>query len=87
MIFHENSLPADNSHDISYLFFVRKLGKMWQNLSSAAVEIGALRFKGNYLGNCSLQTAFSYCIFAELLQHIHFLQCHSLTQVSDLETP
>ena len=42
MIFHENRLLADNSHEISYLFF-RKLGKMLQNLSSAAVVIGALR--------------------------------------------
>ena len=33
---------ADDSHKISYLFF-RKLGKMSQNLSSAAVVIGALR--------------------------------------------
>ena len=30
-------------HEISYLIFFRKLGKMSQNLSSAAVVIGALR--------------------------------------------
>ena len=42
MIFHENCLPADNSHETSYLFF-RKLEKMSQNLSSAAVVIEALR--------------------------------------------
>ena len=42
MIFHENRLHADDSHEISYLF-CRKLGKMSQNLSSAAVVIGALR--------------------------------------------
>ena len=42
MIFHENCLLADNSHEISYLFF-KKLGKMSQNLSSAVVVIGALR--------------------------------------------
>ena len=41
MIFHENRLQADDSHVISYLFFVEKLGKMSQNLSSAAVVIGA----------------------------------------------
>ena len=34
---------ADDSHEISYLIFFRKLGKMSQNLSSAAVVIGALR--------------------------------------------
>ena len=45
MIFHENHLLADNSHEISYLIFFRKLGKMAQNLSSAAVLIGALRVK------------------------------------------
>ena len=43
MIFHENRLLADDSHVISYLFFCRKLEKMSQNLSSAAVVIGALR--------------------------------------------
>ena len=42
MIFNENCLLADNSHEISYLIFFRKLGKMSQNLS-AAVVIGALR--------------------------------------------
>ena len=43
MIFHENRLLADNSHVISCLIFVEKLGKILQNLSSAAVVIGALR--------------------------------------------
>ena len=43
MIFHENRLLADDSHVISYLIFVEKLGKMTQNLLSAAVVIGALR--------------------------------------------
>ena len=42
MIFHENRLLADDSHEISYLI-VLKIGKMSQNLSSAAVMIGALR--------------------------------------------
>ena len=42
MIFHENRLLANNSHETSYLFFFRKLGKMSQNLSSAAVVIGPL---------------------------------------------
>ena len=35
MIYHENRLLADNSHEISYLFFLQKLGKMSQNLTSA----------------------------------------------------
>ena len=42
MIFHENRLLADDSHEISCLIF-SKSGKISQNLSSAAVEIGALR--------------------------------------------
>ena len=41
MIFQENRLLADDSHEISYFIF-QKLGKMSQNLSSAAVVIGAL---------------------------------------------
>ena len=45
MIFHENRLLADDSREISYLIFFRKLGKISQNLSSAAVVIGALRAK------------------------------------------
>ena len=45
MIFHENCLLADDSHVISYLIFCRKLGKISQNLSSAAVVIGALRVR------------------------------------------
>ena len=42
MKFHEIRLLADDSHEISYLIF-RKLGKISQNLLSAAVVIGALR--------------------------------------------
>ena len=42
MIFHENRLLADYSHEISYLI-IRKLGKILQNLLSAAVVFGALR--------------------------------------------
>ena len=45
MVFHEKRLLADDSHEISYLIFFRKLGKMSQNLSSAAVVIGVLRVK------------------------------------------
>ena len=36
---------ADDSHEISYLIFFQKLRKMSQNMSSAAVVIGALRVK------------------------------------------
>ena len=43
MLFHENRLLADDSHVISYLNFCQKLGKMSQNLSSAAVVIDGLR--------------------------------------------
>ena len=44
MIFHENRLLADDSREISYLIYF-KLGKMSQNVLSAAVMIGALRVK------------------------------------------
>ena len=43
MIFRENRLLADDSHEISFLIFFRKLGKMLQKLSSATVVIRALR--------------------------------------------
>ena len=45
MIFHENRLLADDSSEISYHIFVKNLGKMSQNLSSAAVVIGTLWVK------------------------------------------
>ena len=43
MIFHENRLLADDSQCNIIPYFYQKLGKMSQNLSSAAVVIGALR--------------------------------------------
>ena len=43
-VFHENRLLADDSHEISYLMFFRKLGKI-KKVSSAAVLIGVLRIK------------------------------------------
>ena len=43
MMFHETM--ADDSHEISLFIFFQKLGKMSQNLSSAAVVIGACRVK------------------------------------------
>ena len=45
MTFHENCLLEDVSYEISFLIFFRKLRKMSQNLSPAAVVIGALRVK------------------------------------------
>ena len=48
-MFHENRLPADDSHEVSYLNFFfwggGGLGKLFQNVSSAAVVIGALGAK------------------------------------------
>ena len=44
MVIHENRLLTDDFHELSYLIFFRKLGKMFKNLSSAAVVIGPLRF-------------------------------------------
>ena len=49
MIFHENRLLADDSHEIPNLIFFRKLEKMSQNVSSAAVVIGALRVKFHFM--------------------------------------
>ena len=49
MKFHEKSLLADDSHELSYLIYLKKLGKMSQNLSSAAVVIGTLRVKIEFL--------------------------------------
>ena len=43
MVFHENRLLGDDYHEISYLICFRKLGKMTQNVSSAAVVDGASR--------------------------------------------
>ena len=43
MIFHENHLLGDDSHEISFLLFLLNISKNITNLSSAAVVIGALR--------------------------------------------
>ena len=50
-LFHENRLLADDSHEISIIipYFFRKLGKMFQNLSTAAIVIGALRVNASPL--------------------------------------
>ena len=52
MIFHENHLLAHDSHEISYLIFLENRVKMSQNLSSAAVVIGALRVKKSIGYSC-----------------------------------
>ena len=44
MIFHENRLLADDSHEISFLISF-KIGKDVAKLSSVAVVISALRVK------------------------------------------
>ena len=43
MIYHENRLLADDSQEISYLILFKKIRKMSQKLSSAALVIVALR--------------------------------------------
>ena len=48
MIFHENRLLADDSHETSFLYFFLKWGKMLKNLSPAAVVIGALRVSNEH---------------------------------------
>ena len=42
MIFHENRLLADDSHEISYLIFFTKIKKDVEKFVSAEVVIGAL---------------------------------------------
>ena len=48
MIFHENRLLADDSHKISLLISFENWERFLQNLSSAAVVIGALRVNTLY---------------------------------------
>ena len=57
MVFHENRLLANDSNEISYLFFFRKFGKMSQNVSSAAIVIGVYTvFVNSYMKICKLPT-------------------------------
>ena len=44
MIFHENRLLADDSHEISHLIFFKNWERC-RNMSSAAVEVCILRVK------------------------------------------
>ena len=64
MIFHENRLLADDSHEISYLIFFQKLRKMLQKLSTAAVVIGALWFN---FGNIYKNLHIIFRIFCEIV--------------------
>ena len=52
MIFHENRLLADHSHELSFLISFKKLGKMLQNLLSVAVVIGAFRVRRLLVNFC-----------------------------------
>ena len=59
MIFHENRLLADDTHEISFLispYFFQKLAKMSKNLSSAAVIIGALMLKVKKKNNSNISS-------------------------------
>ena len=49
MVFHENRLLADDSHEISYPMFFENKEKMSQNLLSVAVVIGILKVNYQYL--------------------------------------
>ena len=61
MLFHENCLLADNSNDISYLiFFPKKLAKLSQKLSSAAVVIGVLRGNKMSWSGCHRDCSISF---------------------------
>ena len=47
MIFHENHLLADDSHEISYLIFF-EIRKDVAKMSPAAIVIGALRLNQGF---------------------------------------
>ena len=66
MIFHENRLLVDDSHEISYLFSFRNLEKMSQHLSSAAVLMGSLRFNCPYYVNSFLYNIPGLCLLFKL---------------------
>ena len=60
MIFHENRLLADDSHEISYLIFFEKLRKMSQKLSSAAVVFGTLRVNSVILPSMEMNKTYPF---------------------------
>ena len=60
MIFHENRLLADDSHEISFL--ISKISEDVTNLSSAADLIGALKVNYfNCVDYCSIPSISSMC--------------------------
>ena len=69
MIFHENRLLADDSHEISYLIFL-KIGKDVAKLSSAAVVIGALR-----VNNPHPATIFCLENVVSFVRPLHIFKC------------
>ena len=85
MIFHENRLLTEDSHEISYLIFFEKLGKMSQKLSSAAFVIGALKVNNersrsksyNYkYGNCSKIWSTIFLLFSnKMTSRLEFSKC------------
>ena len=73
MLFRENRPLEDVSREISYLFF-RKIRKMLQNLSSAAVVIDTLRVKSSIMQDVSLEIRFTavitLCILCSFQQNV-----------------
>ena len=61
MIFHENRLLADDSHEISYLLFFKNSKMPTVKLSSAAVVISALRVNTNSRRQFCILSLFSPC--------------------------
>ena len=59
MIFHD-------SHEITYLILVKKLGKIFQNLSFAAVVIGASRAMKVLVENLSHKYVNAYRLWTPL---------------------
>ena len=58
-------------HEISYLIFFEKLGKMSQNLSSAAAVIGALRVKKKQITIAS-PIHFQFIFYIKKLTHLDY---------------
>ena len=71
MIFHENRLPADDSHEISSLIcYFCKSGKIW-NCRLLQIIGGALRVKVQ-TGMCVQWRCESICIFTQSDQSLSF---------------
>ena len=65
-----------DSHEISFLISFRNLGKMSQNLSSAAVVIGALRVKLDDV-ETTIQFKHVYFIFYEGFNSLNYIYGYS----------